>query len=91
LEKEPQFKELGSTSSLGVSVYSWGVKAMTFKPEDVRQDKELSTLREKVNQLETDLSVLTTKIDTLTQVGKYILIAVGASLGIDIMPMMGEM
>ena len=64
---------------------------MTFKPEDVRQDKELSTLREKVNQLETDLSVLTTKIDTLTQVGKYILIAVGASLGIDVIPMMGEM
>ena len=64
---------------------------MTFKPEDVRQDKELSPLREKVNQLETDLSVLTTKIDTLTQVGKYILIAVGASLGIDIVPMMGEM
>ena len=64
---------------------------MTFKHEDVRQDKELSTLREKVNQLETDLSVLTTKIDTLTQVGKYILIAVGASLGIDIVPMMGEM
>ena len=64
---------------------------MPFKPEDVRQDKELSTLREKVNQLETDLSVLTTKIDTLTQVGKYILIAVGASLGIDIVPMMGEM
>ena len=63
---------------------------MTFKPEDIRQDKELSTLREKVNQLETDLSVLTTKIDTLTQVGKYILIAVGASLGIDIMPMMGD-
>ena len=64
---------------------------MTFKPEDIRQDKELSTLREKVNQLETDLSVLTTKIDTLTQVGKYILIAVGASLGIDVIPMMGEM
>lgn len=64
---------------------------MTFKPEDIRQDKELSTLREKVNQLETDLSVLTTKIDTLTQVGKYILVAVGASLGIDIVPMMGEM
>ena len=64
---------------------------MTFKPEDVRQDKELSTLREKVNQLEPDLSVLTTKIDTLTQVGKYILIAGGASLGIDIVPMMGEM
>ena len=64
---------------------------MTFKPEDVRQDKELSTLREKVNQLETDLSVLTTKLDTLTQVGKYILIALGASLGIDIVPMMGEM
>lgn len=64
---------------------------MTFKPEDIRQDKELSTLREKVNQLETDLSVLTTKIDTLTQVGKYILIAVGASLGIDIVPMMEGM
>ena len=64
---------------------------MTFKPEDIRQDQELSTLREKVNQLETDLSVLTTKIDTLTQVGKYILIAVGASLGIDVIPMMGGM
>ena len=64
---------------------------MTFKPEDVRQDKELATLREKVNQLETDLSVLTTKIDTLTQVGKYILIAVAGSVGIDIMPYMGEM
>ena len=64
---------------------------MTSKPEDIRQDQELSTLREKVNQLETDLSVLTTKIDTLTQVGKYILIAVGASLGIDVIPMMGGM
>ena len=74
-----------------MSIYSGRVKTMTFKPEDIRQDKELSTLREKVNQLETDLSVLTTKIDTLTQVGKYILIAVGASLGIDIVPMMGEM
>jgi hypothetical protein len=74
-----------------VSIYSGRVKTMTFKPEDIRQDKELSTLREKVNQLETDLSVLTTKIDTLTQVGKYILIAVGASLGIDVIPMMGEM
>ena len=64
---------------------------MTFKPEDVRQDKELSTLREKVNQLETDLGILTQRITDLTQVGKYILIAVGASLGIDIVPMMGEM
>ena len=64
---------------------------LTFKPEYIRQDKELSALREKVNQLETDLSVLTTKIDTLTQVGKYILIAVGASLGIDIVPMMEGM
>ena len=74
-----------------MSIYSGRVKTMTFKPEDIRQDKELSTLREKVNQLETDLSVLTTKIDTLTQVGKYILIAVGASLGIDFIPIMGDM
>jgi len=64
---------------------------MTFNPEDLRQDKTIEVLREKVNQLETDLSILTTKIDTLTQVGKYILIAVGASLGIDVIPMMGEM
>ena len=64
---------------------------MTFKPEDIRQDKELSSLREKVNQLETDLGILTAKIDTLTQVGKYILIAVGASVGIDVVPMMGGM
>jgi hypothetical protein len=62
---------------------------MTFKPDDVRQDKELLTLREKVNQLETDLGILTAKIDTLTQLGKYVLIAVAASVGIDVAPMMG--
>ena len=64
---------------------------MTFKPEDVRQDKELSALREKVNQLETDLGILTAKIDTLTQVGKFVLFAVAASVGIDLAPMMGGM
>ena len=64
---------------------------MTFKPEDIRQDKELSTLREKVNQLETDLGILTQRITDLTQVGKYILIAACASLGIDVIPYMGEM
>ena len=64
---------------------------MTFKPEDIRQDKELSTLREKVNQLETDLGILTQRITDLTTVGKYILIAVAASLGFDIMPIMEGM
>ena len=64
------------------------VEVLTFKPEDIRQDKELSALREKVNQLETDLQVLVTKIDGITQLGKYVLIAVAGSVGIDLMPLM---
>jgi hypothetical protein len=64
---------------------------MTFKPEDIRQDKELSLLRDKVNQLETDLGILTTRIETILSVSKYILGAVGLSLGIDIIPMMEGM
>ena len=64
---------------------------LTFKPEDIRQDKELSTLREKVNQLETELQVLVTKIDGLSQVGKYVLLAVAGSVGIDLMPLMEGM
>ena len=67
------------------------VEVLTFKPEDIRQDKELSTLREKVNQLETDLQVLVTKIDGITQLGKYLLIAVAGSVGIDLMPLMEGM
>ena len=67
------------------------VEVLTFKPEDIRQDKELSTLREKVNQLETDLQVLVTKIDGITQLGKMVLIAVAGSVGIDLMPLMEGM
>jgi hypothetical protein len=67
------------------------VEMLTFKPEDIRQDKELSTLREKVNQLETDLQVLVTKIDGITQLGKLVLIAVAGSVGIDLMPLMEGM
>lgn len=67
------------------------VEVLTFKPEDIRQDKELSALREKVNQLETDLQVLVTKIDGITQLGKYVLIAVAGSVGIDLMPLMEGM
>ena len=61
---------------------------MTFKPEDIRQDKELTMLRDKVNQLETDLGILTTRIETILSVSKYILGAVGLSLGIDVLPLM---
>ena len=68
-----------------------GVPTMTFKPEDIRQDKAIDVLREKVNQMETDLATLSTRIETMLNVSKYILIAVGASLGIDIMPMMEGM
>lgn len=64
---------------------------MTFKPEDVRQDKELTILRDKVNQLETDLGILTTRIETILSVSKYILGAVGLSLGIDVLPLMEGM
>lgn len=64
---------------------------MTFKPEDVRQDKELSMLRDKVNQLETDLGILTTRIETILSVSRYVLGMVGLSLGIDILPMMEGM
>ena len=64
---------------------------MTFKPEDVRQDKAIDVLREKVNQMETDLATLSTRIETMLNVSKYILLAVGASLGIDILPMMEGM
>ena len=62
---------------------------MTFKPEDVRQDKELNTLREKVNQIETDLGILTAKIETLVAIAKLLFIAVGASVGIDVSQMGG--
>ena len=64
---------------------------MTFKPEDIRQDKELSMLRDKVNQLETDLGILTTRIETILSVSRYVLGMVGLSLGIDVLPLMGEM
>ena len=64
---------------------------MTFKPEDIRQDKAIEFLREKVNQVETDVATLTMKIDTLVQVGKFLLLAVGASVGIDVIPMMEGM
>ena len=64
---------------------------MTFNPEDIRQDKTIEILREKVNQLESDLASLTTKIEVLVNLGKYTLAAVAASLGIDIFPMMEGM
>ncbi len=64
---------------------------MTFKPEDIRQDKELTMLRDKVNQLETDLGILTTRIETILSVSRYVLGMVGLSLGIDILPMMEGM
>lgn len=64
---------------------------MTFSPEDVRQDKTIEILREKVNSIETDLATLASEIRTGIAIGRYLVIGICASLGIDIIPLMGDM
>ena len=58
--------------------------------EDHEQNRRLREVEARINEVENQVAALMARIDTLIQIGKWILIAVGASVGIDVAPMMGE-
>jgi hypothetical protein len=53
------------------------------------QNRRLREVEARVNEVENMISGLTARIDTLIQIGKVILLVVGASVGIDV-SQMGE-
>lgn len=55
---------------------------------DKSQNRRIEALEKQILQTSIELSSLTAKIDTLTNIGKALCILAGAALGIDIIPMM---
>lgn len=60
---------------------------------DEKQDKEqnyrIRDLESRLNTLENQVFALIAKIDTLTSMGKGLMILCGAMIGVDVMPMIG--
>ena len=60
---------------------------MSTQHEDT-QNQRLRDLEKRMNSLENQLSELLGKMTTLTQKGKVLALAVGAAIGIDVVPML---
>ena len=60
---------------------------MSTQHEDT-QNQRLRDLEKRMNSLENQLSELLGKMTTLTQIGKALALAVGAAIGIDVVPML---
>jgi hypothetical protein len=60
---------------------------MSTQHEDT-QNQRLRDLEKRMNSLENQLSELLGKMTTLTQIGKVLALAVGAAIGIDVVPML---
>lgn len=56
---------------------------------DEEQNRRIRDLESRVNQVETDLSAILARLDTLTTLGKGLLMLAGIALGVDVVPMMG--
>lgn len=56
--------------------------------EDVTQNRRIEKLEVRLNDLENQLNLLLGKIESLTQIGKVLALAVGTAIGIDVVPMM---
>lgn len=56
---------------------------------DDEQNRRIRDLEARVNQVETDLSAILARLDTLTTLGKGLLMLAGLALGVDVVPMMG--
>lgn len=55
---------------------------------DKSQNRRIEALEKQVLQTSIELSSLTAKIETLTNIGKALCILAGAALGIDIIPIL---
>ena len=60
---------------------------MSNQHEDT-QNQRIRDLEKRMNSLESQLSELMGSIYSLTQIGKVLALAVGAAIGIDVVPMM---
>ena len=60
---------------------------MSNQHEDT-QNQRIRDLEKRMNSLESQLSELMGSISSLTQIGKVLALAVGAAIGIDVIPMM---
>lgn len=56
---------------------------------DEEQNQRIRDLESRVNEVENSLSLIVGRLDTLTQIGKAIMLMAGAALGFDVIPMMG--
>ena len=57
--------------------------------QDKEQNYRIRDLETRLNTLENQVSALIAKIDTLTNIGKGLMILCGAMVGVDVLPMMG--
>ena len=56
---------------------------------DDEQNRRIRDLEGRVNQVESDLASILARLDTLTTLGKGLLMVAGLALGIDVVPMLG--
>ena len=57
--------------------------------DDAEQNLRIRELESRVNSVENDLSAILARLDTLTSIGKGIILLAGLALGVDVVPMMG--
>ena len=57
---------------------------------DSDQNTRIMKLEERVNETENNVAAIMAKLATLENLAKALMIMVGAAIGIDVVPMMGE-
>ena len=57
---------------------------------DTDQNTRIMKLEERVNETENHVAAIMAKLATLENLAKALMIMVGAAIGIDVVPMMGE-
>ena len=56
--------------------------------DDAEQNLRIRDLESRLNTVENDLSAILARLDTLTSIGKGIVLLTGLALGVDVVPMM---
>ena len=64
------------------------VQEESMMSDDAEQNLRIRDLESRLNTVENDLSAILARLDTLTQIGKGIVLLAGLALGVDVVPMM---
>ena len=64
------------------------VQEESIVSDDAEQNLRIRDLESRLNTVENDLSAILARLDTLTSIGKGIVLLAGLALGVDVVPMM---